>query len=416
MKIRTLRLAGLAAAAVAAVVAVVALSGGGAPSAHPTGRTPLPARAQARPATAPAARPAYAVLPSRPQASAAAPDGTESPSVLRARDLARRIQQAAASAYDLPEDLRKDLLAFLAGGEENRTALFSVAWEPGTPRTVVGHLRLFLMGLKDASLRDSLVASLDSFDPSAALRAEMAGKSRDTPSLVSELQAMPSGKARTDRIFGITKETAAEPAVAAMLLQTARDDADVETRAAAYNRLALAGVTEALPLLVAVAGDEGHTARDRAMAAYALSIHPAQPAAEDLLRLYERGDDAARFYLMSKVAAMPADRRVDDLLLEVLSAEGTADNMRKSASNALAIRIFRLPAEEARDLGSRVADAVRSLTAERAALALTFLGNVVVRNQPLREAVVDLHRSAPPGGAVQLAIAASPALRMVAGL
>ncbi len=145
-------------------------------------------------------------------------------------------------------------------------------------------------------------------------------------------------------------------------------------------------------------------------------LHPQKPSPDVLLRLYDDAPEKVRTCLLSSIAGGPPDRNVDDLLLDALVAEESGIELRKSASNALAVRIFRLPAAEARDLGSRVAAAVRGLTPERAAVALQFLGNVVCRNQPLREAVVDLHRNAPEGGVIQLAIAASPALRSVAGM
>ena len=59
---------------------------------------------------------------------------------------------------------------------------------------------------------------------------------------------------------------------------------------------------------------------------------------------------------------------------------------------------------------------LKSLPAEVTATALNSLGGVVVENQPLREAIHELHRNAPRGGAIQVAIASSPALRMVVGL
>jgi hypothetical protein len=376
----------------------------------------------ARPASAPrapiATRSSYAVVaaPAAPVAAASRAVAVPDAVLVRARELFRRLELAVGTDAVLPEEIRRDLLAFLSEGEANRAALFGLAWEPSAPKMVLGHLKLFLMGLPDATKRAEYLAAFETRDPRYAERVELTKKLRDPAALAEELRLVPSGEEKTRRIRMLPKETCSDPAVAKFLLETARGDVDAESRSAAYVRLSLAGVAEAMPIQLAAAGDDSRDVMERANAAMSLGMNPARPALEDLIALYDRSPADVRRNLLSSLSKAPSSRRVDDLLLDALVAEGSGIETRKAASVAIGFRLHRLPAEEARDLGARTAAAVKNLSAESAAEALNCLGISVVKNEPLREAVQDFHRTSPAGGAIQLAIAASPALRMVAGL
>ncbi len=257
MGTRTMKVAAVAGAVAALAIGFCMAGGGGKPSARAHrlsfGGASAPLASAARSGDTSAARPGGAVAVPAP-AIAPAASSVESESVIRARELLQRLRRAIGPTTDLPEELRRDLVAFLTEGEGSRNSLFRLAWEPAMPRAVVGHLRLLILALPDGSAREALLAAFDSFDPNAGLRAELAAKSKDAPGLASELRAMPAGKARTDRIANLSKETSAEPDVAAMLLEVARADADETARGAAYNRLAYAGVPEVLPILASFAG------------------------------------------------------------------------------------------------------------------------------------------------------------------
>jgi len=405
------------AGAVAAVLGGIGLLGGGsAPEAPARDVAGLPAAA---PVPSSRSLPSYAVVEAH-RAETPLPAPSTAPvadaAVRAARDLFARLEKAAGLDPTLPADLQRDLLAFLAESEANRTALFRMVWEPGASRMVLGHLKLFLIGLPDEAQRLSMVAALESFDPQHAERVEMAAKAKDPALLASELRRAASSEEKTRRIRLLSKEVCAEPAVAAFLLETAREDRDPETRSASYLRLSVAGVAEAMPVLVAAVADDARDVKERSIAAMSLGISPARPPADDLVRLFEASPPDVRRNLLASLARAGSSRRVDDLLLDALVAEGSGIETRKSASNAIGIRIFLLPAGEARDLGARTATAMKELTPDLAAAALPALGPFVVKNEPLREAVQDMHRTAPAGGAIQLAIASSPALRMVAGL
>jgi hypothetical protein len=421
MRSRNLTLAAFAGGAAAFVAAIVLLAGGHvAPaSAGETARLRTPARTApgttaARP-RAPYAAPAPAVDDrTRGQARADAP--AENAALERARDLFRRLEAAAGSRADLPGDLQRDLLAFLTAGEEDRAALFALAWDPAAPRMIVGRLKVFLMHVADAETRRVLLAAFDSFNPNAAALAEAAARAKDPDLFVASLRAAASPKERVEMMKRIPQGAMAEPHIAAWLLEAARDDADEGVRCIAYGELAVSGAGAAVPILAAAAGDPGRSLAERKSAAFALANHPDRPGVDDLLRLYADGPDEVRRNLLSAFATAPADRRVDDLLIEVLSSPDATPKTRRAAAVAIGTRLPLLPAAEARELGARTAEAVRSLTADDAVEVLTCLGGSVVKNDPLREALQDLHRTAPAGGAIQLAFVTVPALKFVAGL
>ncbi|HEU4395433.1 MAG TPA: hypothetical protein VFS92_07690, partial [Planctomycetota bacterium] len=405
------------AVATAAVVGFVVLGGLSAP-----GRVGKPSRA-ARPAPAPISStpgPRVDSTAAHPRggdvgSAAAAAPAAESAVVLRARELYKRIEGAAGRPATLPEDLQRDLLAFLGEGEANREALFRMVWDPGASRLVLGHLRLFLMNLEDAATAKPLIAALDSFDPMAGLKADVAAKSRDPSLLAAELRAMPAGDPKIHRIHMIPKDAAQEGAVKEFLLEAARDDVDPEVRSAVYTKLAEAALPEAPAIFLEAASDPGRPVRERQMAAYSIHLHPKKPDSESLFDLWDAGPDEVRIHLLTPLAMSGPSARVDDLLLETLS-RASDEKFRKAATNAIGIRLYKLPAAEARDLGSRTAEILKSLPAEVTATALNSLGGVAMQNQPLREAIHELHRNAPRGGAIHVAIASSPALRMVVGL
>jgi hypothetical protein len=350
----------------------------------------------------------------RAPAPIAAPKA-DSEAVRGARALFERLERAAGRPATLPEDLRRDLLAFLSGGDENRAALFQMVWAPGSSRMVLGHLKLFLLNLEDGGTRSALLASLDSFDPQAGLRGEVAARSRDPELLAADLRAMPAGEPKVHLLQMLSKETLKEDSVRRLLLDAARDDADESIRTIAYAKLAEGAVPGAPALYLAAASDAGRSARERQMAAYALSFHPEQAPADELFRLWDGSPDEVRIHLLVSLAQAGPSARVDDLLLETL-VSARDDRFRKQAANAIGMRLYQLPAEAARDLGSRTAEVLKGLSEETTATALRSLGGVVVDNQPLREAVVGLHRTSTRGGAIQVAIASSPALRMAVGL
>ena len=404
-------------AVAAAAVGFVVLGGLSAP-----GKVGKPSRA-----TRPAPAPISGTTGPRVTSTAASPAGrdagsaaaaaraSESALVLRARELYKRIEGATGRPATLPEDLQTDLLAFLGEGEANREALFRMVWDPGASRLVLGHLRLFLMNLKDTEAAKPLIASLDSFDPQAGLKAEVAAKSRDPSLLAAELRAMPAGDPKIHRIHMIPKDAAQEGAVKEFLLEAARDDVDPEVRSAIYTKLAEAALPEAPAIFLEAASDAGRPVRERQMAAYSIHLHPKKPEAATLFDLWDAGPDEVRIHLLTPLAMSGPSARVDDLLLETLS-RASDEKFRKAATNAIGIRLYKLPAAEARDLGSRTAEILKSLPAEVTATALNSLGGVAMQNQPLREAIHELHRNAPRGGAIHVAIASSPALRMVVGL
>jgi hypothetical protein len=413
---KTLAVGGAVAAA--AAIGFVVLGGLSAPG-RQVGK---PSRA-ARPAPAPISRnQEHAVESTAPAfgsrhagSTAAVTPAAEPESVVRARALYKRIEGATGRPATLPEDLQRDLLAFLGEGEANREALFRMVWDPGASRLVLGNLRLFLMNLEDGATAKPLIAQLDSFDPMAGLKADVAAKSRDPSLLAAELRAMPAGDPKVHRIHNIPKDAAQSGAVKEYLLETARDDLDEGVRSAVYAKLADAGVPEAPAIFIAAASDSGRSARERQMAAYALRLHPTKQSLETLFDLWDNGPAEVRIHLLAQFAEVGPSARVDDLLLETLS-NGSDEKFRKAATNAIGTRLYRLPANEARDLGSRTAEILKSLPADVTATALNSLGGAVVENQPLREAIHELHRNAPRGGAIQVAIASSPALRMVVGL
>lgn len=413
---RTLAVAAGLAAAV--LVAVGFLAGRGVTPAGAPGNAKGPAPRRA-PASAPAKpRAAYAAAePAVAHGDSGATSALPADAVReRARDLYRRLEGAVGSRPGLPEELQRDLVAFLTEGEENRASLFGMVWDPSAPRMILGHLKLFLNDVPDEATRAMLVASLESFDPHAAARADAAAKAKDPSLFVASLRAVSSPAERADMLKRLPKSAWSDRTVAAYLLEVAREDGDAEVRCVAYPLLAAGKVREAVPLLAAVAGDAARGERERAVAAFALGLHPDKPSLDDLLGLYEGSPEPVRRTLLASLAEAPSSRRVDDLLVELVFARDTAEKTRRAAANAIGMRLFRLPAEEARDLGSRTAEAVKALPPEAAVTVLTHLGGVIATNQPLKEAIQDLHRTAPAGGAIQLAIASTPSLRFVTGL
>lgn len=421
MRARNLTLAAFAGGAAAFVAAIALLVGGHASSASAreasasvrttrSGQGSSIARSRAPHASPVPAATDHSRVASRADAPAA------NPALERARDLFRRLESAAGSRADLPGDLQRDLLAFLEGGEENRAALFGLAWDPASPRMVVGRLRVFLMHLADAETRRVLLAAFDSFNPAAAALADASARAKDPDLFVASLRAVTSPKERADMMKRIPASAMAEPRIAAWLLETARDDADEGVRIVAYGELAVSGSKAVLPILAAAAGDPGRSPAERSAAAFALANHPGKPGVDDLLRLYADGDEGVRRNLLEALARSASDRRVDDLLVEVLSSPDSTQNTRRTAASAIETRLSLIPAGEARDLGARTAEVVRSLAADVAVEVLTSLGGSATRNQPLKEAFQDLSRTAPAGGAIQLAFATEPVLKFVAAM
>jgi hypothetical protein len=408
-------LAAFAGGAAALVAAFVLLSGDG--SAHASSaREPMLPRT---PAPVAAARPraAYAgPSASVKEGNVAAPAlrAADGPALDKARDLLRRLQAAVGPGTELPEDLRGDLLAFLSASEENRSALFHLIWDPAVPRAVAGNLRLFLMGLPDSETRRTLLAAYDAVDPNAVAAADGAARAKDPALLVATLRAA-SAAERVELMKKLPVDCGTEPRIGAWLLEAARD-ADEAVRCAAYARLAAAGNRDALTLLASVAGDSGRSEIERKHASFALTLHPEKIDVGELLRLYDGATEDVRRNLLRALSEAPSNRRVDDLLVEVLTSSDISEKTRRSAASAVAARLFRLSDEESRALGTRTAEAIKSLPAEDAVTVLTHLGNSVVKNQPLREMIQDLRRTAPEGGAIQVAMTNVPSLRFVLGM
>ncbi len=411
----------LAGGAAAFVAALWLLSGGrGAPAAGAHLREAAPARTASGTVRTPsAARPRAAYADPRSPAAdrggnAAAPAADSLHE--RARDLLRRIEGSTGSGVDLPEDLQRDLLAFLSAGAEERNALFGLAWDPASPRMVLGHLRVFLARLADPEARRTLLAAFDAFNPRAAALADAAARAKDPELFVASLRAAASAKERLDLMKSIPQASLAEPRLAAWLLEAAQRDPDEAVRCLAYGELAVSASRAAVPVLAAAAGDAGRSPVERGAAAFALGNHPDAASAGDLLRLYEEGSVDVRRNLLTALARAPSDRRVDDLLLEAVTSADAPLETRKAAAYAIGERLPRLPQGESRDLGTRTAAAVKALPADDAVEVLTSLGGSVVKNEPLREAIQDLRRTAPAGGPIQLAIVNVPALRFVAAM
>lgn len=421
MHAKNLTLAAIAGGALALVAAIVCLTGGKAAAASPgakgrNGPAPQPRTAAAKPRASYAdstgkGRMGGQALPNR----AASADAGGSTADARARDILGRLLAAIGSTTELPADLQRDILAFLAAGEENRTALFSLVWDTSTPRMAIGHVRVFLMGLKDEEARRTLLAAFDAFDPHAAERAAVAARAKDPSLFVASLRAAGSAAERVDLMRKIPKESWSEPTIAAWLLESAKQDADEDVRGNAYMLLAFGGSTESLPVIAAAAGDSGRSVKERQRAAFALAQLPAKHSIEELLRLYAGAPDEVRRNLLPAIAATPANRRVDDLLLEVLADGETTVKTRKAAASAIQARLEALSAADARDLGARTAEVIKSLDSDKAVLALNSLGGAVCMNEPLRDAVKDLERTAPAGGAIQVALVNTPALRFALG-
>ena len=384
-----------------------------------------PADGRARAAGKPAVKPSAAKSPRAKGAVAAGRRIEQSavavtapaadPVAAKARDLLARLQVAAGSGYNLPEDLQRDILAFLEEGDAHRTAFFSLAWDPSTPRLTLGHLRVFLMNIKDEGTRRDLLAAFDAFDPQAAEKAAVAARAKDPAVFVADLRAAPTAKVRADLMRKIPREAWTNPEISAWLLEAARDDADEDVRGTAYGLLAFGGNPEARAVIENATGDSGRSVTERKRAAFALAQIPGKRSVEELLRLYENAPDEVRRNLLPLFAAAPADRRVDDLLLDLLAGTGTSDKTRKSAAIALQSRFGVLTHAEARDLGTRTGEVLKGLDATKAAEAIQSLTGAVCVNEPLREAVRDLERTAPPGGTLQVALVSTPALRYALG-
>jgi hypothetical protein len=418
MNAKTMKLAAIAGGAVALLAAIVCLGGGKATAAARNTGSPKGA-VVARNATA-RPRATYAARTGRggtgaDVAPAAAADAAADPRIARARDLLGRIQAVVGSRFDLPADLQRDILDFVNAGEENRAALFAMVWDPSTSRMVIGHLRVFFMGLKDEDARRTLVAAFDSFDPHAAERAAVAARAKDPSLFVASLRACDSGKEKVDLMRTMPQEAWSEPVIAAWLLEAAQSDADADVRGDAYAILAISGNTECLPVIAAAAGDSARSVKERKQAAFALSQIKVKPSVEELFRLYDGGPDEVRRNILPALAVSPANPRVDDLLLEVLGAADTVDKTRKAAASAIMQRLDVLSAADARNLGARTAEIIKALDSDRAVLVLNNLGGAVCSNEPLRDAVKDLERDAPKGGALQVALVSTPALRFALG-
>ena len=331
-----------------------------------------------------------------------------------ARDLIRRLKEIGTD-FKVPDDLRGDLLAFMTGSPEDRDLLFRMAWNPATPARVNGNLGLFLRMLEDPALRESLLAAFNEHDPENAARVAMAERARDTQLLAAELRATPSGKARFDLVANLPEEACTDPDVGAFLKDAADRDPDVETRAAAFNRLACANVEGTRKILLDAVGDPGRTLRERQAAAHSILALKDKPDAEELVRLYEEAPDDVRPLLLANFGQAGPSRRIDDILLENAVAVGDR-RLRSNSTLAIGYRIVKLPKPDARDLGERTAALVRSAGPETSAEMLKYLGLAAMQDGPVRDAVRDLGRSAPTGGAIQVAISGNPALRSAAGL
>ncbi|HEX9899490.1 MAG TPA: hypothetical protein VGC81_09700, partial [Candidatus Methylomirabilis sp.] len=132
----------------------------------------------------------------------------------RAREVFLRLRDAVGNDPMLPAELRADLLAFLTEGDDQRDALFRMAWDPGSSRMILGHLRLFLMGLEDEGTRIELLAALDALNPDRAAIAEAKRLSCDPGLLAAQLGTSAPLESRLKFLENLPEEAAAEPAVA----------------------------------------------------------------------------------------------------------------------------------------------------------------------------------------------------------
>ena len=168
-------------------------------------------------------------------------------------------------------------------------------------------------------------------------------------------------------------------------------------------------------ILVEAVTDPGRSLRERQTAAHSLQILKDGPDAAELVRLYEEAPEEVRPLVMASFGRAGPSRRIDDILIESAVAVGDR-RLRSNATLAIGFRIVNLPKSDARDLGERTAMLVRSAGPESSAEMLKYLGLAAMQDGPVRDAVRELSRTAPTGGAVQVAIAANPALRTAAGL
>ncbi|MCK6479789.1 MAG: hypothetical protein HUU06_04905 [Planctomycetaceae bacterium] len=353
-------------------------------------------------------------IPASPDSSAPAAT-LRADTMARARDLIARLRQIPDN-FAVPADLRADLLSFMTASTDSRDLLFRMAWNPATPARALANLELFLRTLPDRTLGEALIAAFETFDPENAVRTEMAAKAGDTALLVADLRALPAGKDRHGRLIHLTKDACRDPAVADFLRETATDDPDAETRIVAGYLLASVDAAGTREILVAAATDPGRTLRERQSAAHSMTLLPGQAPAADLVRMYEEAPDEVRpLVVQSFPSAGPSDR-IDAILLENAASVAGPRNLRNSSTGALGLRLVRLKGDAARVLGERTAEIVRNASPEASVEMLKHLGLAVVENAEVRDAVRDLSRTAPSGGAVQVAIATNPALKMAAGL
>jgi hypothetical protein len=354
-------------------------------------------------------------IPASPDSPAPASAELRADTMARARDLIRRLREIPDN-FVVPADLRADLLAFMTASAESRDLLFRMAWNPATPVRALANLELFLRTLPDRALAGDLLAAFETFDPENATRLEVAGRSKDTALLVADLRALPAGKDRHGRLIHLTKDACRDPGVAAFLLETAKDDPDTETRIVAGYLLASVDVPGTREILVAAAADPGRTLRERQSAAHSMTLLPGQPSAADLVRMYEEAPDEVRPLVVQNFPSAGPSDRIDAILLENAAAVSGPRNLRNCSTAALGLRLVRMKGDAARNLGERTAELVRNAGPEASVEMLKHLGLAVVENAEVRDAVRDLSRSAPSGGAVQVAIATNPALKMAAGL
>lgn len=381
--------------------------GGSRPHASKSVRTAMDSPAVSVDSAPVAAVPAVARSPvpgnAEPQADALA---------ARARSLMERLRDLPHSEYEVPEELRDAVLAFLEESREARDALFALSWEKETPGFVRGRLVQILTGL-DGARGETLLAALNAFDPDAAVRAEMTALARKADELALWLERNGDATARAARIRQIPRDSVNDPALVAVLQRVARDDDSEAVRVETLWILASARAAGVPAFLGDRAVDMSRSLKERNAAAYSLGIHQDGLSAEELLSVFDRLPVESRVFLYRTLGFSDGDGRVDDLLLAGITNDDV--KIRRMAAQGLGIRIERLKGDASLDVASRAATLLRGMDETHAETVLNGLGSAVISRSPLSEVVAELHRASREGGPIRTAIAASPVLRRAIG-
>ncbi|MHC4924139.1 MAG: hypothetical protein ACYTG4_08685, partial [Planctomycetota bacterium] len=328
------------------------------------------------------------------------------------REAAALVAELAACEqpyHELPEDLRRRLDAALTGETDLREALFRLLWEDGNAKPRLDVLMALRM-LPDQGQGRRLMAAFQGMAPDAELRKTVRNARQDPDRLASMI--LTAGGREITTIYGVVQPSAenVKGPVFQAFFAVAERGADEKARAMSYHAIAKRPTDQVKALLLRRLQDPVRSDRERNHAARAFSQVAKQVADAELVDLVDRSPDAVRLSLVLAMSDRPISDDVDGKLLDLLSDPDSSRNLRRRVAAVLSDRIRGDRTEAGENLARTVADRLRQMPLPLAAECFETLGGVAVRAGPIRETLVAMHSSSPPGGEIQVAVASSQVL------